>query len=152
MEQNLYEIATLSTITVGVLLIYYFSGIGSPPKSKDIKKVSLKKKSSNTAPVVNLTASKNITVTKSEDVKTVSSSTTSSDSRSSEMKGYKMTSDGRKTRYVMLENINWVRYLNHLSACKNSLSVCTIYDTSRSYFIFISFPLMTTYLRYFQLF
>lgn len=110
MERNLFEIATLSTITVGVLLIYYFSGIGSPPKSKDIKKVGLKKKSSTTAPVVNLTAKKNVTVIKSEDGKTVSSSTSSSDSKSSEMKGYKMTSDGRKTRYIILKTIDRVHH------------------------------------------
>jgi hypothetical protein len=79
MEQNLFEIAALSTITVGVLLIYYFSGLGTTPKKNDIKKGTLKKKSSNVAPVINLTASKstaavNPAAVKSEDVKTISSS------------------------------------------------------------------------------
>jgi hypothetical protein len=74
MEQNLFEIAALSTITVGVLLIYYFSGVGTTPKSNDIKKGGLKKKSSNAAPIINLTGSKSTAAVKSEDVKPISSS------------------------------------------------------------------------------
>ena len=99
--QSIDSIVAL-TVTAGLLLfgsLYYYSSINSEikksvPAKKSISAGPVKKTSTSTA----ISGSNNHSITK-----ITSSSGIAQDSGSSEMKGYKMTSDGRKTTYFNRE-------------------------------------------------
>jgi activator of HSP90 ATPase len=90
------------TVTAGFLLfgsLYYYSSI-----NREKKKSVRSKKSISVGPIKKPSTSTPISGSKNQSVaKTTSSPALAQDSGSSEMKGYKMTSDGRKTTYFNRE-------------------------------------------------